>query len=45
MEKFTDLIKSRFPEKIYVIKVNNRDTENTFKICSNLTMQTLEWRH
>ena len=40
---------SSIPEIIYVFKVSNRSTRKSYKICSKLTINTLEfcqwWRH
>ena len=37
-------ILASFPAGHYMFKVNNRNTTTRCKICSNLTMQTPEWR-
>ena len=36
---------SFFPASIYPLKVNNRNTRTSCKICSKLTIKTSEWRH
>ena len=35
----------KYPDVIYLFKVNNENTRTMCEICSKLTVKTPEWRH